>query len=441
MTSQGHPTTRQERLDILTQAQAGQTDPQIAAQLGRSIWTVRKWRRKASRLGSEGLFSRMGRPSTGPLGAFPPQRADALRTLRQAHPGWGPITLRLELENDPRLAQGKLPSRARIAVFLKQEHLVRPYSRKIPLPQPPPRPPQVHQEWELDAQGSVEVSGLGKVSILNIGDVKSRLKVESYPWVGSSPPRIPDYQLSLRRAFRRYGLPQTLSLDHDPRFYDATCASPYPTGFHLWLIALGIEVRFIRRGQPTDHGIIERTHQTIFQQALEGQTYTPSGSLHRTLDHRREFLNTRYPSRALGGTPPLTAYPQALHSGRGYHPSLEKDLLDLTRVYDYLAQGRWFRKTCTKGQVFLGNHRYGLGKTFASQTVEITFDPLSLQMVFRSEEGLHTLSLPAQGVSKEDLLGELTPLTSNSSFQLDLPLTFATWRQATLCQEMTGTTF
>jgi len=287
----------------------------------------------------------------------------------------------------------------------------------------------------------VAVEGLGKVTLINLGDVKSRVKVGSYPCVGTAIPRPPDYQLGLRRAFLRYGLPQRLSLDHDPRFYDPTCSSPYPTGFHLGLIALGIEVRFLRPGRPTDHGFIERTHQTIFHQALDGQTYTPDGALQKTLDDRLEFLNRRFPCRALDGKPPLEAYPQAIHSGRFYHPCLEKDLLDLTRGYAYLAQGRGFRKTCTKGQVFLGNHRYGLGKPFARQTVEITFDPPTLQMVFRSEDGRQTTSRPVQGLTKEALMGELSPLISKAAYHLELPLTPATWRQVTLCQEMTGTTF
>jgi len=31
--------------------------------------------------------------------------------------------------------------------------------------------------------------------------------------------------------------------------------SPFPTLFHLWLIALGIDVRFIESPPPTDHNL------------------------------------------------------------------------------------------------------------------------------------------------------------------------------------------
>jgi hypothetical protein len=66
-------------------------------------------------------------------------------------------------------------------------------------------------------------------------------------------------QLSLRRAFLTYGLPEALTLDHGTVFYDNTTPSPFPTRLHLWLLALGVQVRFTRKRCPTDHAIIERT--------------------------------------------------------------------------------------------------------------------------------------------------------------------------------------
>src|SRR5437016_14109493 len=93
--------------------------------------------------------------------------------------------------------------------------------------------------------------GLGKVSLITIVDVVSRLKVESYPSLETTNPALPDYQLSLRRAFLTYGLLETLTLDHGTVFYDNTTPSPFPTRLHLWLLALGIQVRFTRH--PLSH--------------------------------------------------------------------------------------------------------------------------------------------------------------------------------------------
>ena len=81
-----------------------------------------------------------------------------------------------------------------------------------------------------------------------------------------------------------------------------------PTRLHLWLLALGVQVRFTRKRFPTDHAIIERTHQTITAQALLGQAYASPSALWAGLDARRDVLNHHLPSRALSHQPPLEAW-------------------------------------------------------------------------------------------------------------------------------------
>src|SRR5438105_6062120 len=60
MRRRGQTTTFQERLDITERAAAGQSDPEIAAELGCSVWTVRKWRRCGQHQWCTGLNSQMG---------------------------------------------------------------------------------------------------------------------------------------------------------------------------------------------------------------------------------------------------------------------------------------------------------------------------------------------------------------------------------------------
>lgn len=72
------PTTIAERVTILERASAGETDAMIAASLGCSIWTVRKWRRRGQHQGRAGLIPRRGRPATEPLSTVPQPLRDAL---------------------------------------------------------------------------------------------------------------------------------------------------------------------------------------------------------------------------------------------------------------------------------------------------------------------------------------------------------------------------
>lgn len=441
MAKRGRRTTIEERVEIGDRSKSGQTDPDIAKATGLSVWVVRKWRRKYQREGRSGLASRMGRPATGALGQYPLNFREAVRQMRRENPGWGPLTIRAELEDDPRFEDVKLPDRSRIAAFLKQEGFTRKYERHSELPQPKVETARrPHEEWEMDAKGVVKVPSLGQVSVINIGDLYSRLKVDSFPCLGTSHPSTPDYQLVLRRAFVRRGMPERISLDHDSVFYDNTCASPYPATLHLWLIALGIGVRFIEKPPPAEHSVIERTQQTIDQQAIVGRAFADGAAIQKRLTDRLDFLNYRFPSRALGGQPPLVAYPEAQHSGRPYRLEWEATMLDMQRVYDYLAKVRWFRRTSSQGQFSLGSHRYGLGKDFANQQLEITFDPRTRELVCLSENADRKISLPVRGLTKSDLMGELDPLVTLPAYQLALPFSPSAWREMMLAGNLPGTT-
>lgn len=441
MTLKGRTTTLAERIEISERWQAGQNDPEIAAAMGLRVATVRKWRRRYQQEGRTGLTSQMGRPATGALGQFPVEIRDSIRDLREAHPGWGPITIRLELTAERRAAGQRWPSRPRIAAFLKQEGLTRQYERHSELPQPPTGDPQrAHEEWEMDAQGVVQVAGLGAVSIINIVDLCSRVKVESWPCLDTSHPNTLDYQLVLRRAFATYGLPEQISLDHDSVFFDNASASPFPSLLHMWLLALGINVRFITDRPPTEHSVIERDHQTVAHQAVQGQTFTDGPALQTSLAERLDFLNTRFPSRTGAGQAPLVAHPEAQHSGRPYRPEWEEAMLDLHRVYEYLAQGRWFRRTSAVGQFSLGAQRYGLGRDWANQTLEITFAASTQELKCLSEDGQQDTHLPIQGLTKSNLMGELSPLVSTPVYQLALPFSPDAWREMMLAHDLIGTT-
>lgn len=441
MGEKGRVTTLKERIEIGERWEAGQTDPEIAQAMGRSVWVVRKWRRKYEREGRSGLASRMGRPATGALGQFPKRIREVIRQMRTANSGWGPDTIRTELEKSSEFKNVKLPSRPRIAAFLKQENFTRPYERHSELPQPKKKVTQhVHEEWEMDAQGVIDVISVGRVSIINIIDVRSHLKVDSLPCMDTSHPNTQHYQFILRRAFLQYGLPERISLDRDSVFYNNTSASPFPSTLHLWLSALHVDVRFIEAPPPTEHSLIERNHQTLYRQAIAGQTFTTGDALQRRLTERRKFLNEDFPSRTLEHRSPLEAYPEAQHSGRPYRPEWEEAILDIQRIYDYLARGRWFRRTSSQGQFSLGAHRYSVGKDFADQQLEITFDPQSRELVCCSEDGEEQIHLPIQGLTESNLMGELAPLVTLPVYQLALPFTPEAWREIMLCADLTGTT-
>ena len=152
MRQRGQTTTFQTRLEISEYATAGLNDTHIAAVVGCSVWTVRKWRRRVLRQGHVGLASQMGRPATGTMSTFPHELREAILHLRTLHPGWGPATLLVALKTDSSFRDQPLPSRARIATLLKHAGLTRRYQPHHDLIQPPQVPLiSPHQEWQMDA--------------------------------------------------------------------------------------------------------------------------------------------------------------------------------------------------------------------------------------------------------------------------------------------------
>jgi len=430
----GKATTLEERILISELAKGGQTDRAIAEQLGWSVSTVRKWRRRAKHDGRPGLVSRLGRPRTGELSTFPRVMGQTVQAWRKKHPGWGPKTLRAELEADEEFREHPLPSLRSLARFLKAEKLTRDYERHNPLPEPAGTAPQApHEEWEIDAKGPQKIAGVGIASLINLNDCYSHVRLLSYPClVGKERVErrgtTEDYQMVLRLAFSKWGLPDRIATDRDSVFHDNTSKSPYPTRLHLWLLALGVSLSFGRPNCPTDQGMTEWSHQLWEHQVLEGQSFVDWDHLYHMLLTRRDFLNCRLPCSSLGDVPPLVAYPQAQVPRRLYRPEWETELLDLSRVYEYLAQGRWFRRSGKGGVLAIGCRFYTLGQTWQNQQVEITFDATDQHLVFLSADGNHSKRIPVKGITRQELMGEMGPLVNLPLFQLALPFSWEEWR-------------
>jgi hypothetical protein len=190
---------------------------------------------------------------------------------------------------------------------------------------------------------------------------------------------------------------------------------------HLWLIGLGVQVRFIHKKPPLEHSRIERHHQTIAGQAFEGQTFADVADLQRSLQARMLFLNLEYPTRALDEQPPFQSFPQARHSGRFYSPTAEEQTLDMQRIDDYLQNGRWFRQVSSVGIFSLGGYSYNATTQFAEQTVELTFDGSTRKLICLPEKSTATFQFDIQGLTKPALMGNALPLSGYIPYQLALP--------------------
>lgn len=164
-------------------------------------------------------------------------------------------------------------------------------------------------------------------------------------------------------------------------------------------------------------------------QALTGQAWTDSEALWEGLDRRRAMLNQHLPVRTMDNQAPLMAYPAAIHSQRPYQLAWEEQMLQPERVYRYLASGHWFRRTNAGGRFALGGYSYQTSWQWRQRTVEITVEAESAMLLCRIEGAMDApVPLPIQGLSKADLMGEMSLFQRLPHFQLSLPWSPQEWR-------------
>ena len=160
------------------------------------------------------------------------------------------------------------------------------------------------------------------------------------------------------------------------------------------------------------------------KQTFEGQTFADLTALQRSLQARMLFLNLEYPTRALDGQPPFQAFPHARHSSRLYAFETEAHLFDLQRVYAYLQNGRWFRQVSSVGTFSLGGYGYNATTHLAQQTLEITFDSASCNLICLPEKDTTTFRLDVQGLTNTARMGNSSCLPGYAAYQMALPWTY-----------------
>lgn len=412
-------TTQEDRNLIEELVKSGFRSSEIALRVGWSVKTVEKWRLRIRQSKTESL---MGRPKRGALSQFSESVCGQVKSWRNEYEGWGSKTIKCEFSVQQRWQKEKLPSSSTIYRYLKQECLVKKNERHQLLPHLPKiGAKEPHDLWQMDGQGNEWVNGVGVVSMLNVKDVVSGIHVGIYPAHMKSErnhPSTSHYQTAFRLGAIYRGLPKQVQTDHASVFYDSTSKSPFPTLFSLWLIALGIEPVFSRTHIPQDQGKVERSHQTAWGQVCRKSPYRNWLHFFEYCQQRCAWLNEHFPSTACGNQPPLSAHPNGKHSGRAYHPSIERELLSLDRVYDYLEKGKWWRIISKDSTLSLGGHVYYLAGAKPKSQALIRFRKSDCSLLISLDNEL-CFKPALKGLTLDDLIGN-TQLPIPGT-QLELP--------------------
>jgi len=295
-----------------------------------------KWLARLTAEGEAGLADRSRRPQHSPR-RTPVEMEAAVVALRETHPAWGGRKLRRRLQDvgyrdvpAPSTLTAILHRHGRIEAAESPKHtaFIR-FEHEAP-----------NQLWQMDFKGHFALAQ-GRCHPLTVLDDHSRFNVLLRACANEQGATV---QAALTETFRRYGLPERMTMDHGSP-WGADPAHPF-TAVTVWLIRLGIRVGHSRPYHPQTQGKDERFHRTLAVECLRAQTFRDLPHCQGRFNDFRHSYNCERPHEALRLAVPASRYapsPRAFPEGL---PPIEYAPGDTVRKVQ--AKG----ELCYRGQVF-----------------------------------------------------------------------------------------
>lgn len=345
---------------------------ELCRRFGISRKTAYKWLGRYEEGGNEGLQDRSRRPHQS--NHRTPQAVEQLAlSIRDAHPAWGGRKIKRRLED---LGHEALPSVSTLTEILRRngrldaaESAKHTAWKRFEHDAP-------NRLWQMDFKGHFAL-GAGRCHPLTVLDDHSRYSLRLEACANEQGSTV---QSRLTGAFRRYGLPERMTMDNgSPWGSDAD--HPY-TPLTAWLIRLGIRVSHSRPYHPQTQGKDERFHRTLDVEVLNGNVFHDLDHCQRRFDQWRSVYNLERPHEALGMAVPASRYRQ---SDRGFPETLP--------TIEY-GPGDIVRKVQDKGEIHYRGFVFKVGRAFRGY-------PVALRP--SSEEGIMKVYFCQQCIVKVDL--------------------------------------
>jgi transposase InsO family protein len=161
-----------------------------------------------------------------------------------------------------------------------------------------------------------------------------------------------DVQADFRQRFARWGLPQRVRVDNGNPWGNW---NDLPTALALWLIGLGVQMRWNDPGRPQQNGKVERSQGTG-KRWTEPHRCQDVAELQAHFDQMDLWQRERYP--AVGGRSRGEAFPELAQVRQRYTRGWEQRHWDLTRAVQHLAGYVAARRVSRSGHVSVYDHGY-----------------------------------------------------------------------------------
>jgi hypothetical protein len=382
----------------------------LAEAIGRSRGWVKKWRRRlrGALPEDDSVLRSRSRARKHPPPPLDPRGSDRRLEIRDQPPDNlqrtpGPKTILYYLARDPDLAAAglRLPRSTRTVW-----QILRQYGR-IALPgerrHHPVERPAPMTSWQFDFKdvATVPAEPDGKqqhvVEVLNTVDAGTSILVNAQP--------RPDFTAettleAIVETFRSHGLPESATLDRDPRFVGSPHGRDFPAPLVRLLHCLGIQVIVCPPRRPDKNAFVDRYNRTYAEECLRVYAPTDVEAVCTVTAAFQQHYNYERPNQAVtcGNQPPCVAF-----------PSLPpRPALPLTVDPDHwlavLDGQRYVRKVRSNGTVSVDSVGYYVDHAWAGKYVSLQIDAREHVFVVEYREQV-VKQLPIKG-----LIGERLPL-------------------------------
>lgn len=338
-----------------------------------STKTIYKWLGRFSKDGDEGLQDRSRRPHKSPRRSGQDIESGVLK-VRENHPAWGARKIGARLKAAGAI---EVPADSTIHEILRRHGMVDPLESAKHKPWKRFEHAAPNQLWQMDFKGWFIVGADTKCHPLTILDDHSRYVVCLEACTNQQTETV---QHHLTNKFRRYGLPERMTMDNGSP-WGSDAAHRY-TPLTVWLMRLGVRVSHSRPYHPQTQGKDERFHRTLKAEALRGRQFRDMDQVREAFEEWLPIYNQERPHQALSMSVPASRYQI---SGRAFPETLPP--------IEY-ALGDEVRLVQEKGQVSYKGNRIVLGKAFYRYPV--AFRPTS-------KEGILNVYFCHHQIAKIDL--------------------------------------
>jgi transposase InsO family protein len=305
--------------------------------------------------GATALCARSRRPhsSPGQTGAAIEQ---AVLDVRQEHPTWGGRKIARRLCD---LGLSAVPSPSTVTAILHRHGCIGEQASQAAQHWQRFEHEQPNSLWQMDFKGDFPTTR-ARCHALTMLDDHSRysLAVQACPDVRSET-----VQPHLQRVLQRYGLPARINADNGAPWGTPRAPNNSLSALAVWLIRLGIRLSHSAPYHPQTNGKIERLHQTLKKDVLNGRTFVDLEHAQLAFERWRQTYNHVRPHDSLKLDTPARHYCASARPYPSELPPIEYPDGDLVVTVGW------------NGEVRMNKHRFKVSSALLKLPIALRPDP------------------------------------------------------------------